>query len=454
MGGRHLAANVKVIQKAVRLGATTKTGIEYRIEGARGLVLLVMPSRRATWYFHYDVEVGKKRHRRKLKLGRLDSVPLAEAVARAQKLRVEVGAGSDPAVATASRRKALSFAELANQRVENGDLRSSTREEYRLVLTKDVFPVLGDIPAADVTRDDVVCVIDPMSERGATRRADTARAMISSIFGFGIDRGLVVGNPASGIRRRHDYQPRDVVLTPAQLRRLWRSMATGDAAMSLGMSNVFRLSALTGQRRAEIAGLRQSDIDWSQNAPCLTITRGRAKNRNQHRVPLSRQAFEVCCAARAAASNSQFLFPGPEDKSIHPRSVSKAMERTRVSLGLGGINVHDLRRTVGSLMTKYGVPRDVRERVLNHGGKRTGSVTESVYSWYDYEAEKRAALELWADVLEALVDGSEAELADYSTRLAQIKGSAKVRIDAERAGETSETYGPLALGKTFFSNRS
>lgn len=433
MGGRTLSANAKVIQKAARLGASIKTGVEYRIEGARGLVLLVMPSCSATWYFHYDLEVGKKRRRRKLKLGRIDAVPLAEAITEAQRLRVEVAAGSDPVAAKATRRVALTFTELATQRVENGDLRASTKQEYHLVLAKDAFPILGNIPAAEVTREHVVSVLEPMSQRGATRRADTARAMISSIFAFGIDRGLVASNPAAGLRRRHDYQPRDVVWTPSQLRRLWLAMESGDASMSQSVCNIVRLAALTGQRRAEIAGLRHTDIEWNVNSPCLIIARGRAKNRNQHRVPLSRQAYELCRAAEAAALDGEYLFPGPDGTSVHPRSVSKAMERTRSLLNLGAVNVHDIRRTVGSLMTKYGVPRDIRERVLNHGGKRTSSVTESVYSWYDYELEKRAALELWADVLDALVKGREVELEDYSTRLGRLKGSTKVRIQGEGA---------------------
>lgn len=428
MDDRQLAPNAKIVQRAATHGASTKTGIEYRIKGARGLVLLVMPSRRATWYFHYDVETGKRRHRRKLKLGRLDALPLSRAMAEAQRLRVEVSAGFDPVSEKAVRRHALSFAELANRRVENGDLRPSTKEEYRLVLAKDVLPVLGSLPASEIMREDVVRVIEPISLRGATRRADTARAMISSIFAFGVDRGLVTSNPAAGLRRRHDYQPRDVVLVPAQLRLLWRAMETGEAAMSPGVSNIMRLALLTGQRRAEIAGLQHDDINWDASAPSLTISRGRAKNRNQHWVPLSRQAYEVCCAAQAAAGDSKFLFPGPDGTSIHPRSVSKAMERTRLILALGSVNVHDLRRTVGSMMTKFGVPKDVRERVLNHGGKRSSSVTESVYNWYDYEAEKRAALDLWADALSAILSGKEVELEDYSTRLTRLKGSNRVRI--------------------------
>src|SRR5262245_589947 len=115
-------------------------------------------------------------------------------------------------------------------------------------------------------------------------------------------------------------------------------------------------------------------------------------------------------------------------KPFQPRSVSKAMERTRAKLGIADITVHDLRRTVGSMMTRYGVPRDVRERVLNHGGKRTGSITESVYSWYDHDAEKRAALDMWADALSCIIAGRAGEIEDYTTRLAKLKGTAKVLI--------------------------
>jgi integrase len=57
--------------------------------------------------------------------------------------------------------------------------------------------------------------------------------------------------------------------------------------------------------------------------------------------------------------------------------------------------MHDLRRTVGTYMSRLGVPKDIRERILNHGGKRKGSITDGAYNHYEYDAERRAALELW-----------------------------------------------------------
>ena len=78
------------------------------------------------------------------------------------------------------------------------------------------------------------------------------------------------------------------------------------------------------------------------------------------------------------------------------------MERARTKLGISDVTVHDLRRTAGSHMARFGVPEDIRARVLNHGGKRSGSVTDDVYGWYNYGPEKRAALELWADALDCI----------------------------------------------------
>jgi hypothetical protein len=78
--------------------------------------------------------------------------------------------------------------------------------------------------------------------------------------------------------------------------------------------------------------------------------------------------------------------------------------------------------------TGVAVPRDIRERVLNHGGKRSGSVTEAVCSWYDFAAEKRTALELWADALSCIVEGRRTEIDGYSSRLTKMGGTSKVVV--------------------------
>jgi integrase len=206
-------------------------------------------------------------------------------------------------------------------------------------------------------------------------------------------------------------------------------MDDGEAAMSPAIATIVRLALLTGLRRTEIAAARKAELDLNSESPILTIPRGRAKNRNAHRVPLSPRAASLFRQAVEASGEGEFVFPGERSPShIASRSVSKAMERTRDKLGIKDITMHDLRRTAGTYMSQYGVPKDVRERILNQGGMRKGSITESVYNRYEYDAEKRAALELWADALAGIIGCGPSEVRGYLARLARLKGADRVKV--------------------------
>ena len=79
-------------------------------------------------------------------------------------------------------------------------------------------------------------------------------------------------------------------------------------------------------------------------------------------------------------------------------------------------------------MSRLGVPKDVRERILNHGGNRKGSVTEGVYNHYEYDTEKRAALELWADALDGIIGCGPREIDSYHARLSRKNGTDKISV--------------------------
>jgi len=61
---------------------------------------------------------------------------------------------------------------------------------------------------------------------------------------------------------------------------------------------------------------------------------------------------------------------------------------------------HDLRRTLETRMAALGIPKEHRDRVLNHVPADVGS---KHYDRHDYLAEKRAALTCWNDALAAIV---------------------------------------------------
>jgi integrase len=63
---------------------------------------------------------------------------------------------------------------------------------------------------------------------------------------------------------------------------------------------------------------------------------------------------------------------------------------------------HDLRRTVETRLAELRVPKEVRDRVLNHTPRDVGS---KHYNLHDYADEKREALTSWSLALANIVDG-------------------------------------------------
>ena len=78
---------------------------EYRIEGERGLVLVVTPEGTGTYFFRYTIGHGKARKFRSEKIGRRDETTLHDARDKAGELRLAVGRGADPVAEGDARRE-------------------------------------------------------------------------------------------------------------------------------------------------------------------------------------------------------------------------------------------------------------------------------------------------------------------------------------------------------------
>jgi len=163
-----------------------------------------------------------------------------------------------------------------------------------------------------------------------------------------------------------------------------------------------RLRLLTAQRGAEVSAMRSPELDLA--AAWWTIPGERSKNDLPHRVPLVPWAVKIIGRALGAAGESTYVFPAPRSNGKTPVSkydCTKTVERIRERTGIQDFNAHDLRRTAASLMTSLGVPRLTVQKILNH--KEPG--VTAVYDRHGYDAEKRAALELWARRLQVIVSG-------------------------------------------------
>jgi integrase len=258
---------------------------------------------------------------------------------------------------------------------------------------------MHDRPAAHIKRTDVVAILDDVAAKVTPIQANKVQSLISAVFSWAVNEGRLESTPAFRVPKRTADKTRERVLTDDEIRALWAATSTGT-----GIDKILRFALVTGQRRGEISGLPWSELNLDELV--WTIPSERAKNKIIHRVPLTPQAIEIIGERPTKAT---FVFPGRADSStgfISPDAVSRHM--WKLAIGEPQITTHDIRRTVGTRLAALGTPKDIRARVLNHVSGARSSVTDAVYNMHDGADEKRRALELWADRLAEIIEGSPA----------------------------------------------
>jgi integrase len=370
------------------------------------LRLVVQPTRRKSWIVRYrrpppDGRTAKLTHER--------FVPLAEARKWAAEAMAELARGNDPAAlkldaqAKAEKAAADRAADTIEQwaaefiRRHASKKRPSTRQQVVHVLGNLVLPTWRGRVIHDITRRDVIDLIERLAEDRPIA-ANRALAWLSKFFNWLTERDVIAASPVHGVKRPSEERKRDRVLSDGEIIALWH------ACENIGgpSGGCIKLLLLTGQRRSEIAGMRRSEI----SDDVWTLPPERTKNKQRHGVPLSAQALAIIDAMRQFAG-SDYVFTTTGKAPLGHFDQTKAEIDAQMKPSTPFV-LHDLRRTVATGLQKLKVPLEVTEAVLNHtSGSRGGIV--SVYQTHQYAPEKREALQIWAEHVDRLVSGRPAE---------------------------------------------
>ena len=365
--------------------------IDYFDARTTGFGLRVSRAGRKTWFCLYR-HGGRLR---RLTLGTYPPLTLADARDKAKHALHDAGLGGDPAADKKAYRLAETIAELADTYLEKHAKphKRSWREDERL-LQREVLPQWRNRKVRDIKRRDVIALLDAIVERGAPIQANRVLALVRKMFNWGISRDVVEVNPCAQVKAPGKEQQRQRVLTESELREVWAAFER----LNYPLACMFQLRLLTAQRGMEIKTMRWQDIELSSG--WWTIPPGIAKNKLAHRVPLSGPARDILLRLQARTGDSEWVFPSPTRPGQHIVNIYKAAREVCISSGVE-FAPHDLRRTAASMMTGMGVTRLVAGKIMNHvesGATRT-------YDRHSYDAEKRHALELWAQRLQDIVAG-------------------------------------------------
>ncbi len=189
-----------------------RTRYEKMEPGRTGLGMRFTPAGVKTWTFRYRFDGNQRR----MMFGTYPAMGVAKAHMALADAREKLRTGTDPgavvAVARAAERNAETVAELVTeylQRHATPNMKPATAAEDERMLNREVVPELGKRKAKDITRRDLIIILDRIEDRGAPVARNRVASVLSRMFKFTIDRGIVDASPASGIRRLDEGGGRD-----------------------------------------------------------------------------------------------------------------------------------------------------------------------------------------------------------------------------------------------------
>lgn len=367
-----------------------------------GLYLEVAPSGGKWWRLKYRFQGKEKR----ISLGTYPTIGLKEARERREETKKILANGIDPSaqrqaikVSTTSIDKdsfEVVTREWFDKHVVN--LAPSYSKKVRSLFERQIFPVLGAKPIAEVEPTDVLNAARHVEQTGAIETAHRLIQICGQVFRYAIATGRTKYDVSTGL---HAALPKVNVKHMATLtdkKRIGQLLRAIDAYGGFfPVRCALKLAPLLFVRPGELQKAEWAEFDLP--AAEWRLPASKMKMRQRHIVPLPRQALSVLAELQAYTGNGQFLFP-----SIRTTTKPIALESMLVAIRSMGftqdeMTMHGFRGMASTLLNEMGYNRDWIERQLAHGER---DHVRAAYNYAEHLPERRRMMQEWADYLEGL----------------------------------------------------
>jgi integrase len=333
-------------------------------------------------------------------------------------MRARVAAGGNPVEEKRAARReggSRTFGALAARYVAEHakrHKRSHGRDARNLEL--HVLPHWRGRAASAIKRGDVIELVEGLILAGKPTLANRIQSLVSSVFTFAMDAAVVESNPCHRLKKRGVESVGRRVLSDDEIQLFWSGIVDRSRARQSGLA--LRLALLTGARVGEVAGICRGELErlGEPDRAAWIIPGARTKNGREHLIPLVPLARDVMLELLGAIEpGDQYLLPTRSRRRkghLSGNSLTQAMDYFGRRLTGDAVAVrtwlaepptpHDLRRTVGTRLAELRIPKEIRDRCLNHAAGDVGSIH---YNLHDYADEKREALNRWALMVGAIV---------------------------------------------------
>ncbi|HEL4148282.1 TPA: hypothetical protein UM348_000981 [Stenotrophomonas maltophilia] len=289
---------------------------------------------------------------------------------------------------------------------------------------EDPWPDLWARPASELELDDLLPILSRLVRAKKLREGGKIRSYLRAAYAAAIAakqdaaapdalRVLNVSrNPARDLATLDSGQPRDRVLSVAELRAYWRRIENLPGRQGA----LLRFHLLTGgQRIAQLMRLKWSDHDHDTDTGTGSVRlldiKGRRRVPRVHLVPLHPLMAADLAVLRGdddsdsdgggdGAKPHLFSLTAGKAPATYDefRGIMDPVVASMVAAGelTSPFTPGDLRRTVETRLAALGLSEEVRGHLQSHG---LSGVQKRHYNFFEYDAEKRAAISTLYELL-------------------------------------------------------
>lgn len=298
------------------------------------------------------------------------------------------------------------YADLWMTNIQKNLLKPTSYTRKEVTLSRQVYPLIGDIPISQLTHDDIQNMINELAAQGLSYSTikKAYEVVCGCIKQYRIKNSLTF-NPCEGISLPINKQKEIsniVFFNEEQMKKIkeesLRQYENGKPVYRLGAAIV--LLMYSGMRIGELLALTWKDIDFKNKT--ITISKNTVivkeqtdgvnhyvlKTQNSTKtvsgrrvVPMTNNAYDALKCIYKINGDKEYVMSSKNGKQVSPRNVNRMfhsiLTRTGIAKSYNDLcGVHTLRHTFASMLFKNGCDVKIVSELLGHSDTK---ITENIY---------------------------------------------------------------------------
>lgn len=392
----------------------------YKLSDGEGLYLLINPDGSRWWRVKY--RYGGKEKLLSVGVyqpGAKGHVPAKEARDKLEGIKRQLRDGIDPGAARKAEKAARVDREEGTLEIVAREWHAKQAERWatghaeRVMgrLEEYVFPRIGGEQIRSLTGSQVLDVLQRIEAKGRIETAHRVKESLGAIFRYAVATHRADHDPVAALKGALPsvkHKSFASITEPKKVGELLRAIRGYDGSDTVRLA--LSLLPLVFVRPGELRGARWEEFSFDLEDPPegekpqhpdpqWRIPAERMKMREQHLVPLSRQAVAILRELHAITGPDGYLFPSVRSKrqSISENTINAALRSAGYTKDQ--MTGHGFRHMASTLLHEKGYKSELVERQLSHGDR---NVMRATYNFAEYLPERRRMMQEWADYLDGL----------------------------------------------------